>query len=147
MDLQRVIMVGRQLKILTLAIISSLLVIPADAQSDDILDFLPAILNASKQKPSEPRVVTLNTTLTKPWGLAFLLDGRILCHRSFLGENYTQKWDILTKFIASNAVYSVKCHRRWFPPKFVVRATVEPSSKVSRRRSKDYLDLRPNSKV
>ena len=70
-----------RLQILTLVVLTPLLVAPAYAQDDDILDFLPAMLNAAKQRPLNPsgaRVVTLNTALTRPWGLAILPDGRML---------------------------------------------------------------------
>lgn len=47
-------MLKMRLLILTLAVISPLLTATAYAQDDDILDYLPAIINAAKQKPPEP---------------------------------------------------------------------------------------------
>ena len=45
---------GKFSRILTFAIITLLLVAPTYAQDDEILDFLPAILNVAKQPPPEP---------------------------------------------------------------------------------------------
>lgn len=45
---------GKILRILTFALITPLLVAPAYAQDDEILDFMPAILSTAKQPPPEP---------------------------------------------------------------------------------------------